>query len=197
MAAMPADANALPWPPGANVVADGIDVARDFMPWHPRKRFVQLVNRKLSGHQLADDPKLPERIAKVRSLAQELKSKTGQWPALFVLSSHPDTEGELEWVRFEVMREGLEVADGYIETRWPQALFKPHPKCFVAIDPFALDTVPAPVAGFYAGWMNRIYIGWDRQPSTQSWLQKYFLLRGTDYAKIVWRLLACHVAPLR
>src|SRR5687767_12180716 len=34
MAAMPADAHALPWPPCANVVADGIDVSRDFMPWH-------------------------------------------------------------------------------------------------------------------------------------------------------------------
>ena len=36
MAAMPADAHALPWPPCSHVVADGIDVARDFMPWHPR-----------------------------------------------------------------------------------------------------------------------------------------------------------------
>ena len=34
MSTMPADANALPLPPGANVVADGIDVSRDFMPWH-------------------------------------------------------------------------------------------------------------------------------------------------------------------
>ena len=34
MAPMPAYANALPWPPGSHVVADGIDVARDFMPWH-------------------------------------------------------------------------------------------------------------------------------------------------------------------
>jgi len=31
---MPADAYTLPWPPGSHVVADGIDVARDFMPWH-------------------------------------------------------------------------------------------------------------------------------------------------------------------
>jgi hypothetical protein len=31
---MPAYAHALPWPPGSNVVADGIDVSRDFMTWH-------------------------------------------------------------------------------------------------------------------------------------------------------------------
>src|SRR5262245_49552287 len=35
MSTMPAYAHALPWPPGSNVVADGIDVSRDFMPWHP------------------------------------------------------------------------------------------------------------------------------------------------------------------
>jgi hypothetical protein len=36
MATMPADTHALPWPPSSHVVADGIDVARDFMPGHPR-----------------------------------------------------------------------------------------------------------------------------------------------------------------
>src|SRR2546426_6800857 len=34
MAAMPADAHALSWPPGAHVVTDGIDVSRDFIPGH-------------------------------------------------------------------------------------------------------------------------------------------------------------------
>jgi hypothetical protein len=34
MAATPADAHALPWPPGDHVVTDGIDVSRDFMPGH-------------------------------------------------------------------------------------------------------------------------------------------------------------------
>jgi hypothetical protein len=34
MAAMPADANALPFLPCGDVVADGIDASGDFMPWH-------------------------------------------------------------------------------------------------------------------------------------------------------------------
>jgi hypothetical protein len=34
MTAMPADAYALLWPPCAHVVADGIDVSRNFMPGH-------------------------------------------------------------------------------------------------------------------------------------------------------------------
>jgi hypothetical protein len=36
MSAMPAHTNALPLPPCDNVVADGIDVSRDFMTWHTR-----------------------------------------------------------------------------------------------------------------------------------------------------------------
>src|SRR5262249_42059544 len=38
MSTMPADANALPWLPCCDVVADGIDASRDFMTWHTRIR---------------------------------------------------------------------------------------------------------------------------------------------------------------
>ena len=34
MAAMPAYPHALPFLPGGDVVADGIDASGDFMPWH-------------------------------------------------------------------------------------------------------------------------------------------------------------------
>src|SRR5262245_5388992 len=34
MSPMPADSNALPLPPCDHVVADGIDVSRDFMTWY-------------------------------------------------------------------------------------------------------------------------------------------------------------------
>ena len=37
--------------------------------------------------------------------------------------------------------------------------------------------------------MHRIYLAWDRQPSTQSWIQKNLLLRGSDFSRIGWRLL--------
>ena len=60
-----------------------------------------------------------------------------------------------------------------------------HPKCFLAIDPFALDTVSVPVGAFYGAWMHRIYLAWDRQPSTQSWIQRNLLLRQTGYDRIL------------
>ncbi len=162
-----------------------------FMPWSLRKPYVQWVMSQMSHHAPEDNPHLTERISQTVQLAHELKTKTGQWPALLVLTSHPDTEGPLEWLRFELLRQGVQVADAYTEARWPNAVFRPHPKCFLAIDPFALDTVSTSVGGFYSGWMHRIYLAWDRQPSTQSWIQKQILLRGTGYAKILWRLLAC------
>jgi len=35
----------------------------------------------------------------------------------------------------------------------------------------------------------RVYLAWDRQPSTQTWIQRHALLRHTDSAYISWRLL--------
>src|ERR1019366_8612705 len=115
-----------------------------FMPWSFRRPYVQWIMRKMSHHTPEENPFLAERVAQTLGLAEEVKSKTGQWPALLILTSHPDTEGPLEWLRFELLRQGVQIADAYTEARWPGAFFRPHPKCFLAIDPFALDTLSAP-----------------------------------------------------
>ena len=161
------------------------------MPWTWRKAYVQWVNLKLAKHAPADDPHLPERIREVLQLAYDSKANSGQWPGLLILTSHPETEGPGEWLRFELVRQGLKIADACVEARWPDAKYRPHPKVFVAIDPFALDTVSAAAGGFYSGWMHKIYLAWDRQPSTQSFFQRNLLLRDTGYSRIFWRLLAC------
>jgi hypothetical protein len=159
------------------------------MPAPVRRPFTQWINGKMGGYTPPAAPGLPQRIEETVRLAKELKQKTGQWPALLVLTSHPDTEGPDQWLRFELLRQGLQIADAVAEARNAGAWYPIHPRCLLAIDPYALDTVSSPVAGFYSAWMHRIYIAWDRQPSTQSWFQKHFLLRGTDYSRIAWRLL--------
>ena len=68
-------------------------------------------------------------------------------------------------------------------------LIPSHAQCFLAIDPYALDTVSVPVGAFYAGWMYRLYLAWDRQASTESWIQRQVLLRGSGDEHIAWRLL--------
>ena len=67
--------------------------------------------------------------------------------------------------------------------------FRSHPQCFLAIDPYALDSVSLPVSAMYAGLMHSQYLVWDRQSSTQSWLQRNGLLAGTGHQRIAWRFL--------
>jgi hypothetical protein len=128
------------------------------------------MNSILGSNAPEENADLPERIAQTVRLAKELEQKTGRWPALLVLTSHPETEGPLQWLRFELLRQGLQIADAVVEARTPGAWYRRHPRCLLAIDPFALDTVSTPVGAFYSAWMHRIYLAWDRQPSTQSWM---------------------------
>jgi hypothetical protein len=103
------------------------------------------------------------------------------------LTSHPVTVGPLAWLRFELLRQALWIADA-LEKASPRRSFRSHPQCFLAIDPYALDSVPVPVGAMYAGLMHSQYLVWDRQDSTQSWLQKNALLAGTGHNRIAWRL---------
>src|SRR5205807_4825406 len=159
------------------------------LPWPQRKPYVQWVVRKMSGHAPEENPELPRRIEETLRLSQDLKAKTGRWPALLILMTHPDTEGPLEWLRFELMRQGLLAADAVVEAGSPSAWYPEHPRCLLAIDPFALDTVSPVVGGFYAAWMHRFFLVYDRQSSTQSWIQRHVFLRGSEYHRIGWKLL--------
>jgi hypothetical protein len=159
------------------------------LPWPLRKPYVQWVVRKMGGHPPEDNPDLTSRITETIRLAQDLKARTGQWPALLVLMSHPETEGPLQWLRFELMRQGLQVADAMVDAGSPGAWYPEHPRCLLAIDPFALDTVSAAVGGFYAAWMHRFFLAYDRQPSTQSWLQRHLFLQGSKHHEVSWKFL--------
>ena len=159
------------------------------VPLSLRRHFIQWVNCKMGGYSPAENPELPLRIKETVQLARDIKQKTAQWPALLILTSHPDTEGPYHWLRFELLRQGLKIADAVVEAEKPGAWFPSHPQCFLAIDPFALDTISVPAGAFYGAWVHRIYVAWDRQPSTQSWIQKHLLLRNTGYDRIAWRLL--------
>jgi len=159
-----------------------------FLPW-PWVWKVQLwICGKLAGHPPENNPHLAERIQQTVHLSQELHRQTGQWPALLIGTSHPETTGDGAWLRFELLRQGLEIAGAVVDAM-PSQRSRWHPQCFLAIDPFALDSVPVPIQGLYAGFMHRQYLAWDRQASTQSWIQKLFLLRRTGHDQIGWRLI--------
>lgn len=155
------------------------------LPWRIRRHLDSWIIQQMGGHPVSTKPPLEPRTVETVEAAKYLYRTTGRWPATLILTSHPPTAGPLEWLRFELLRQGLGLANAIVET-------SPHrfsPQCLLAIDPFALDTIPVPAAGFYAGWMHRIYLAWDRQSRTQGGIQRHILLRHTDYGKIFHRLL--------
>ena len=142
----------------------------------------------MGQHAAGSFPNQARYQAEAVKRAQALYTRTENWPAILFVTSHPPTTGPSAWLRFELLRQALWIAEA-LEQASPHHHFRAHPQCFLAIDPYALDSVPAFVAGMYAGLMHSQYLVWDRQASTQWWLQKKWLLAGTGHDRIAWRLL--------
>jgi hypothetical protein len=157
-------------------------------PWPLRWRSDRQIAIWLGARPNAQPAEFDQRREELIALARELRQQTGVRPAAFVLTSHPPTVGPFEWLRFELVREGLALGNAVVDAIG-RGFYPGAPQCFLAIDPYALDTVPRPVAGLYSGFMHRIYLVWDRQSRTQSALQRHLLLRHTGYRDIGWRLL--------
>jgi len=175
--------------PPFNILGKAFGQLQRALPWIWRKRVDPWMCQKMGGHAAEDNPRLSGIVAQTVKLTREVQRVTGQWPGVMILMSHPDTEGPLQWLRFELIRQGLVIAEALTEASDIGRIYKPHAQCFLAIDPFALDTVSIPVGAFYAAWMHSVYFAWDRQPSTQSWLQRRWLLRDSGYQHMAWRLL--------
>ncbi len=158
-------------------------------PWPWRAAADQQISIWLGARPQAAPAEYNARREELVAMTRRLEKESGRRPAVFILTSHPPTIGPQEWLRFELVREGLALGNAVIDAHAP-GLYPPAPRCFLAIDPYALDTVSRPVGGLYGGFMHRIYLVWDRQSGTQSWLQRHLLLRGTGYPRIAWRLFA-------
>ena len=159
------------------------------LPWPLRWRADQMITTAMGGRPDQAPAQLEAARRDFAALAQRLRDQTGTWPATMVFMSHPATTGALEWLRFELVREGLLLGNSVTQANGPGRLYRPAPQAFLAIDPFALDTVPTPAAGWYAGFMHRIYLVLDRQSGTQGFLQRHLMLRGSGYTRIAHRLL--------
>jgi hypothetical protein len=172
-----------------NFFGNAVGVLINTWPWRWRQSFFLWMCERMSGHASEINPQLPSRVAQSAAMARSLQERTGEWPAVLLLTSHGETVGPHAWIRFEVIRQALGIAGALAEANHPASTGRPKPQCFLAIDPYALDTVSAIVGGLYAGLMRQVHLAWDRQPSTQSWIQKHWLLRKTDYKTIAWELL--------
>ena len=159
------------------------------LPWPWRRSADLNITLQMSKHPPVAEEQTRMRMTQVTDLAMALRRETGQWPATLILTSHPPTVGPWEWLRFEVVRHGLLLGYELTRAAHPAVMGRPTSKCFLAIDPYALDTVAPATGGFYAAWMHQIYLAYDRQVSTQSWIQRHLFLRHTGYPYIAWRLL--------
>lgn len=172
--------------PPFNVAGLLLGLAMRLLPGAMRARAQVRVCAAMRGHPADPNPQLPLRQAETVQRLRSQAAASGRWPMLLVLTSHPETSGDRAWLRFELLRQGLEIAAAAALAGPP-----PHepPQCLLAIDPFALDSVLVPVQAMYAGLIHAQYLAWDRQPSTQSSLQRSWLLRDSG-SRIAARFLA-------
>lgn len=91
----------------------------------------------------------------VLARAAKLAASCAKPPALLALVSHPPVMGDMAHLNFELVRHatlGLAAVRGG----------KSRPRLLVAVDPFALDTIPVWQEGLYAGFMGTYHLGFDR-----------------------------------
>jgi hypothetical protein len=87
--------------------------------------------------------------------AAALVRKAAVRPSLLALVSHPPVMGDMAHLNFELVRHATL---GLAAVRGGPC----RPRLLVAVDPFALDTIPVWQEGLYAGFMGTYHLGFDR-----------------------------------
>lgn len=124
--------------------------------------------RKLSAPlYIPFDADAPQ-VRRARELAARVARESGREPAIFAVVSHaPVHDVELVNLMLEIERHALLLMR--------LVAGRPcRPRLLVAIDPFALDTMPSYEEGLYAGFMGTYHVGLDRlsegRPLSGVWL---------------------------
>lgn len=143
----------------------------------------------MGGHAAEYNPSLSGHVAETIALGERLEKETGRWPAFLFLTAHAPTQGPFQWVRFELLRQGQVLAFDFSQAGREKRLKAGTPQCLLAVDPYALDSVPMYVGAIYAAFIRQVYFAYDRQFSTQSFFQRFIFLRKTGFPWAGWRLL--------
>lgn len=120
-------------------------------------------------------------LARAGELLRRLEAESGRRPALLALISHAPVTGEMAHFNFELVRHAM-LALRALRGR------PCRPRLVVAVDPFALDTIPLYQEGLYAGCMGHYHMGLDRMFLGRGLLSR-FLLRWASWDRMPWRLL--------
>lgn len=121
-------------------------------------------------------------LTRARALAAKGAREAGRPPALLALISHPPVMGELAHLNFQLVRHAClslrQIRGGPC-----------RPRLVVAVDPFALDTIPLHEEGCYAGVMGRYHLGLDRLAMARNAASAGLIAR-TAWPRMAHRLLS-------
>lgn len=120
-------------------------------------------------------------LVRAVELARTIERDCGRSPALMALISHPPVMGELAHLNFELVRHAT------LALRRLRGA-PCRPRLVVAVDPFALDTIPSHEEGLYAGCMGGYHLGLDRLAYCRGALGRW-LLKKTSWDRMPWRML--------
>ncbi|MBI4676200.1 MAG: hypothetical protein HY748_01315 [Elusimicrobia bacterium] len=139
----------------------------------------------LAGGRIAPfDPS--ERFPQVVELVRRTAAGAGREPALLAFISHGPVHGELAYLNFELVRRAAQTLR---RLKGPAC----RPRLVVAVDPFALDTVPVTQEALYAGFMGHYHLGIDRAAVGRGRLSAA-VLKATAWHRMPLRLLRCLAA---
>lgn len=112
------------------------------------------IRRLAADRAVPFDPGAPA-LGRAAAEAGALASAAGRPPAIVALLSHPPVLGEMSYLNYELVRHAcraIRVIRGA----------PCRPRLVAAVDAYALDTLALPAEGFYAGFMSRYHLGFDR-----------------------------------
>ncbi|HVE12911.1 MAG TPA: hypothetical protein VNI01_05920 [Elusimicrobiota bacterium] len=132
-----------------------------------------------SGPEAPYDLGSPE-LAAAGELARSIAGSAGVEPALVCMFSHPPVTGELVHFNLELVRSAL---SGLRRARGRAC----RPSLVIAVDRFALDTLPLHHEGLYAGFMGLYHLGTDRLAHSRAWPES-LLLRGAAWPSLAGRM---------
>jgi hypothetical protein len=119
-------------------------------------------------------------LSRAKNIADACRRKTKKRPAVLILISHPQTSNEESGLLGELIYQSIQICNVVSP--------KSKLKFLQAIDDFALDTLPWPVAAIYAGAIASAHLAVDRMPEERTFTQRR-LFRRFAYRRTIFHFI--------
>jgi hypothetical protein len=134
-----------------------------------------------SGRKAAPlGPESSRILESTKDLLDRAAEKTGPKPLALLLTSHPETTGPESRLLGDLVHHAIKIG----EFLFPRSKFK----LVQATDDFALDTLPLPMKGIYAGLILSGQIAVERMPGSKTALQEWIFGKAR-YPRAIFEIL--------